>query len=142
MSKFDFNVFTSSLAQLVDFFERLESTEGEPKQGNKKGTSSLWKQTSQARKMISPPPRNRREAENGVFHETISHNTKDCHVIKKLKWQNKAEQAKDKAKKELNALKKKMAKLQKPWTKLTSSRQNQNVRRKTTTTWLMYSNER
>jgi hypothetical protein len=125
MDKFDFNVYTSSVAQLVDFCERLESTEeridgSKPK--HNKGTSPPWKKSNKQDDKSST-----KQQKGGrkwcVFHETDTHNTTDCHVIKKMKasrkpdgsknWKNKAEQAKDKAKKELNALKKKVAKLQK-----------------------------
>ena len=67
------------------------------------------------------------------YHETTTHNTKDCQTIKKLKaskssdgtkekkqWKSKSDYAKDKAKKELNALKKKASKVKKELNSVTA----------------------
>ena len=118
--KFDFDLYRSSLSQLVDFCERLESSEdqnGHGKQDNKKGTNPPWKKSSNKNEKSS----SKKPKEGGKwcdFHESDSHNTRDCHTLKKMKesrqadaktktWKSKAEQAKEKAKKELNTIKKK-----------------------------------
>ena len=126
MNKFDFDLYRNSVMQLVDFCERLESSEsrdGPAKQDNKKGTSSPGRKSKYQHDKSS----SKNQKEGGkwcVLHETDTHNTKDCHAIKKLKasrkpeggaktWKARAEKEKEKAKKELNTIKKKMAKLRK-----------------------------
>ena len=121
MDKFDFDPYTGTIMQMVEFCERMEaSDEQQPSNGDKgkvekKGNGSSYKKT----KPSSRFDKYSHKKEGGKwceYHETDIHNTKDCQTIKKLKaskgppkkeWKSKSDYAKDKAKKELNTLKKK-----------------------------------
>jgi predicted RNase H-like nuclease (RuvC/YqgF family) len=72
--------------------------------GSKEGTefSFPWKKSKHEQ---ASPKKAKEGGKWCEYHETDTHNTKECHVIKKM--------AKDKAKKELNALRKKVSKMQK-----------------------------
>ena len=119
MDKFDFDPYSHTVMQLVEFCERMEASDEQngtdKSKGEKKGNGTSYKKS----KPSSRFDKYSHKKEGGKwceYHETDTHNTKDCQTIKKLKaskgppkkeWKSKSDYAKDKAKKELNTLKKK-----------------------------------
>jgi len=122
MDKFDFDPFAHSVNELVDFCERMEASDDTG--GDEKGNSNESpKKKSKSSKTKFDKYSHRKKKGDGDkwcdYHETDTHTTAECTVLKKLKaskgdggsakkqWKNKSDYAKDKAKKELNTLKKK-----------------------------------
>ena len=129
MDKFDFDPFLKSITELVEFCERMEASDETGR--NEKGKENSNEVSK--KKVKFDKNKTKSHSSNGKkwcdYHETDTHSTKDCDVLKKLKasksgtsgssnpakkqWKSKSEYAKDKAKKELNALKKKAKKVKK-----------------------------
>jgi hypothetical protein len=123
MDRQDFDPFrTNSVWDLVDFCERLESSEdftGDLAQKNKNSKNGKKPKHGHSKKQ---------DGEKWCeYHESNTHNTIDCEVLKKLKagkqggdgkkppfnknktWNRKSDDAKKEAQKELNALVKKVS---------------------------------
>ena len=113
MDEHDFDPMAQGIGNLVAFCERMEAAEEHVNDPETKGNSSNKKSSSKKHKST----RN-----NGKkwcdYHETTSHNTSECEVLKKLKaskgdskppfknktWKRKSDDAKSFTKKELNAI--------------------------------------
>lgn len=123
MDKQDFDPFRRSIiTELVNFCERLESTEGsEFKETPSKKDKSSNKKTKYAGKTNG-----KKDGKWCSFHETNTHDTSECEALKKVKseggsktggfkkssnktWTRKSADAKTVTKKELNALVKKVS---------------------------------
>ena len=121
MDKFDFDPFAQNVTAMVKFCERMEAADE---------TGKHQKDSSDMTPKKKPKSYNKYDKKKGSggkwcdFHETDTHNTKDCETLKKMKasksgtpakkqWKSKSDYAKDKAKKELNVLKKKAKKAKK-----------------------------
>lgn len=119
MDRLDFDGFDHTIPELVDFCERMESAEefkpqakkeasGNNNNKNKKSKTQSYNAKGKTGKWCD-------------YHETDTHNTKECTVLQKLKasksgtfgktehsknktWQRKSNDAKTYTKKELNAL--------------------------------------
>jgi hypothetical protein len=123
MDRMDFDPFrTNNVFDLVDFCERLESSEdfaGDQVQKNKNSKNGKKQKQGHGKK---------NDGDKWCdYHEVNTHNTIDCEVFKKLKaakqggdgkkppfnknktWNRKSDDAKKEAKKELNALVKKVS---------------------------------
>ena len=122
MDKFDFDPFSKTVMELVEFCERMEASDdtGNEEKGNSNGSGSPKKKskTSKARFDKYTHKKKGNSEKWCDYHESDTHTTAECSVLKKLKaskgdgnstkkWKSKSDYAKDKAKKELNALKKK-----------------------------------
>jgi hypothetical protein len=111
MNKQDFDPFRpgTTLRQLVEFCERIEHTED----------STLVKNNSNKKAKTQSSSKNKTSKPEGKYceyHESTTHDTSECTVLKKLKaskkdkpktWDKKSSDAKKFTKKELNALVKK-----------------------------------
>jgi hypothetical protein len=126
MDKFDFDPFGKSVVELVEFCERMEASDETGRHGGKENSNEVSKE-----KVKFDKNKTKSHSSNSKkwcdYHETDTHSTEDCDVLKKLKasksgmsgssnpakkqWKSKSEYDKDKAKKELNALKKKAKKI-------------------------------
>jgi 5-formyltetrahydrofolate cyclo-ligase len=126
MDKQDFDPFSKTIAQVVDFCERMESAENfTPVAMRKQSTGSPAKKTKYHK--------SQGKTSNGSgdkwceYHESNTHNTSECTVLNKLKasknnnssdkkpaakkdWKSKSNDAKKFTKKELNAIVKKKVK--------------------------------
>ena len=126
MDEFDFDPFTAALPDLIAFCERMESAEDFEKGPDTKQSASNNKKLSKKHKS------NRNTSQKGdkwcAYHESTSHNTEDCEVLKKLKaskgsgsdnkppyknktWKRKSDDAKSHSNKELSAIVEKAAKV-------------------------------
>ena len=113
MDEHDFDPLAKGLGSLVAFCERMEAAEEHQNDSETKGTSS--KKTSKKHKSTR---NNGGKGKWCEYHETDSHNTSECEVLKKLKaskgdskppyknktWKRKSDDAKSLTKKELNAI--------------------------------------
>jgi hypothetical protein len=121
MDKFDFDPYASTVMQLVEFCERMEASDETP--ADDKGESPKKKSKPSKVKFDKYSHRKKNNGKGDKwceYHETDTHTTAECTVLKKLKaskdegtstkkqWKSKSEYAKEKAKKELNTLKKKV----------------------------------
>jgi hypothetical protein len=145
MNKFDVDLYKSSMTEIVEFCERMEASEQD---GSYKEINKFEKKESSngsSKKGKSGYKSSKKDDKKGKWcpiHETNSHDLKDCHVYKKAKsehtdkkksygdgkfkpknkeWVRKAGDAKDKAKKDLNALKKTVNKLEQKLSKVKES---------------------
>ena len=117
MDKFDFDPYVCTVQQLVEFCERMESADEQARHGDKSvekssGSGSSSKKKSKSYSRFDKKDSNCKEGGKWCdYHETTTHNTKDCQTIKKLKaskssdgtkekkqWKSKSDYAKDKAK--------------------------------------------
>ena len=112
MDEHDFDPLAKGVDQLVAFCERMEAAEEHRNDPETKGTTSAKKASK----------KHKSTRNNGKkwcdYHETNSHNTSECEVLKKLKaskgdskppfknktWKRKSDDAKSFTKKELNAI--------------------------------------
>jgi len=127
MDKFDFDPYEHTVKELVEFCERMEASDdtGNDNRGN---SDESPKKKSKSSKTKFDKYSHKKKKVNGEkwcdYHETDTHTTAECTVMKKLKaskgegnsttkkqWKSKSDYAKDKAKKELNTLKKKAKKV-------------------------------
>lgn len=126
MDEHDFDPFTANIQQLIAFCERMESSED-----FEKGSNVKQAQPSKKTKKHKST-RNNGGGSSGKwchYHETDSHDTKECEVLKKLKaskssgsgsdskppfknktWKRKSDDAKSYTKKELSAIVEKASK--------------------------------
>jgi hypothetical protein len=125
MDRQDFDPFaTEDIQSLVQFCERMESAEDFHDTSNKQGSNSKnsYKKTKFSNNKGKPSKGNGKWCE---YHETDTHDTSECSVLKKMKesrrsnssdkkpfnknktWTKKSDDAKKFSKKELNALVKK-----------------------------------
>jgi hypothetical protein len=125
MDKQDFDPFAKSIAQVVDFCERMESAENYTTVTSKKVAASP------AKKGKFHKAQGKSSSSNGdkwcEYHESNTHNTSECTVLNKLKaskknnssdkkpsakkdWKSKSNDAKKFTTKELNAIVKKKVK--------------------------------
>ena len=128
MDKFDFDPFEKTITQMVEFCERMEAADETGKSQQDKGASDESpKKKKKSNGKYDKYSHQKKKGDGDKwcdYHESDTHSTKDCEVLKKLKasksgtpakkqWKSKSEFNKDKAKKELNALKKKAKKVRK-----------------------------
>jgi hypothetical protein len=126
MDNFNFDPFLKSITELVEFCECMEASDETGR--NEKGKENSIEVSK--KKVKFDKNKTKSHSSNGKkwcdYHETDTHSTKDCDVLKTLKvsksgtsgssnpakkqWKSNSEYAKDKAKKELNARKNKKAK--------------------------------
>jgi hypothetical protein len=84
MDKFDFDTFGKSVVELVEFCERMEVSDKTGRFGGKENLNEVSK-----KKVKFDKNKTKSHSSNGKqwcdYHETDTHSTKDCDVLKKLK---------------------------------------------------------
>ena len=142
MDKFDFDPYSNTIVQLVEFCERMEASDdtANDEKGSSKGNTSPTKKSKSSKTRFDKSSHKKGDKWCD-YHESDTHTTAECTVLKKLKasksggdstkkqWKSKSDYAKDKAKKELNALRKKTKKAKLELNAATKTKNKNNKRK-------------